>query len=34
MLRGKNKGTPWETDGLIKDGADLAGELHELSLAR
>lgn len=34
MLRGKNKGTPWETSGLMKDGADLVDELHKLSLAR
>jgi hypothetical protein len=33
-LRGKNKGTPWETNGLLEDGGVLAGELHELSLAR
>jgi len=33
-LRGKNKGTPWETNGLLKDGGDLAEELHKLSLAR
>lgn len=34
VLRGKNMGTHLETNGLIKDGADLADELHKLSLAR
>jgi hypothetical protein len=33
-LRGKNKDTLVATSGLLRDGSDLAAELHKLSLAR
>lgn len=34
IINGQNKGMPNETDGLFKDGDNLATELHKLSLAK
>lgn len=34
VILGANKGTPQETPGLLKEGEDLAHELHKLSLAK
>ncbi|MEZ4298778.1 MAG: formin, partial [Polyangiaceae bacterium] len=34
IIYGKYKGTPQETQGLLKDGEDLEHELHKVSLAR
>lgn len=34
IIYGKNKGTPQETAGLLKDGEDLANELRKLALAK
>lgn len=33
-INGKNKDTPQETSGLLKEGDELANELHKLSLAK
>lgn len=34
VILGKNKDTPQETQGLLKDGEDLVQELHKLALAK
>jgi hypothetical protein len=34
VIAGKNKDTPQETAGLLKEGDDLANELHKLALAK